>query len=310
MAAAARDTSAALSHASISHPSTRSNTIQETSNIPLSPSLLSEGNEFEKGRDTQPSPSAQEQGPPQDHTSSPAHTEKLVKSEDESPIALYATLVLSLGLVVLLGVYSFIAFLWFGGPSGKTWRKIMLSQWVARSVTLASLVIRWTISLQAVLCTSVLAFQFLVSGANVRHVLRMATMRYNNSGPGEIIILYGRELWKMPSKLLVLLTLLLGGSSLLSQFTSTILFTDLGPGVIRTFDNVTHVPITFTDRHRRSEYESDDPLLMVQNTYPLFAEYLERRAKSDAQNSDDTGPAIRALLPVTTSSDRSKLLDF
>jgi hypothetical protein len=99
-------------------------------------------------------------------------------------------------------------------------------------------------------------------------------------------------------------------TSILLQLSSTLLLTDLATGTVRSFPNSTiravypHRPLSGI----REIYS--DPWVATVPTYPLFAESSQYDQPEHPETVDDTGPAIRALLPVPADEGRSKLLSF
>lgn len=68
------------------------------------------------------------------------------------------------GTIGLLGVYAFLTFLWFGYGTGSeaanatwAWRQIALRGYMEQVISVAALVLTFIVSLQATVCTSMIA---------------------------------------------------------------------------------------------------------------------------------------------------------
>ncbi|KAK5208909.1 hypothetical protein LTR47_007820 [Exophiala xenobiotica] len=226
------------------------------------------------------------------------------------------TLVVVITYCVLAGVYAFLAFLWFSGPDQKSWHSIVLSGWTARSVALCSLCIRWAVSMQAVLCTSILASSFLAKGAPISSILQLSTMRYLNSGPLDIAMLVTKK-WRhseMPLGL-VALSSMLGCTTLLSQFSSTLLLSDLSAASIPTSFNMTTCSLGLVNDTFGHVWDYELPIyndafLSGQPSYPIFAESSRPEEAVKEPEIDDTGPVMRSFLPITADEGRADLLGF
>ncbi|OAG34895.1 hypothetical protein AYO21_10945 [Fonsecaea monophora] len=226
------------------------------------------------------------------------------------------TLLLVVTYCVLAGVYAFLAFLWYSGPEQRTWHSIVLSGWAARSVALCSVCIRWAVSIQAILCTSILASSFLAKGAPLSSILQLSTMRYLNSGPWDIAILVAQKWRHLEIPLaLVALTSLLGCTTLLSQFSSTLLLSDMSAASIPTSFNMTASSLglindTYGMVWLNEMPRYDDAFLSGQPSYPIFAEASRPEEAVKEPEIDDTGPVIRSFLPITADQGRADLLGF
>src|SRR5689334_22577689 len=77
----------------------------------------------------------------------------------------WALFILHGGAIILLGCAAFISFLWLSPTTNTFWKKICIQDiWVLRSITIASLIIRWAITTHAALATAMLAALALEKG--------------------------------------------------------------------------------------------------------------------------------------------------
>jgi hypothetical protein len=243
-----------------------------------------------------------------------------------STIAMLTAIVFGCTLV-LLGAVSYLTFLWYG-QSMTGWKSIILSNWTATSVAMCALAIRWMSGFQTILCTSILALVLLERGVPLPKIPRISTIRFSSGGPLDIMLCFP-TLWKQGFHLsfVCLLTLV---ASLVLQFSSTLLLSDLATGPIEQFARNTYGVGLATLEHGYGGINVDsqdydyniadsfysDPLLSTTPAYPVFAEYTYPDINKPydgyppANNIDDTEPVIRAILPISTQQNRSELLTF
>jgi hypothetical protein len=134
-------------------------------------------------------------------------------------------LTLFLATISILGAVAYLSFLWFSRGTG--WKLIIFSNWAATSVALSAVVIRWLSGLQIILATSILALAILRAGSPLDQIPKLSTLRYNNSGPLDLLWLaerWNRAAIHLHLFILCLLAIL---STLLLQFTSALLLSDL-----------------------------------------------------------------------------------
>lgn len=224
-------------------------------------------------------------------------------------------LVLPGGFLVLAAAVAYLTFLWFGHKTGYAWSRLVLHNWVTTSVVITALVIRTAVATQMTFLTSLLALTILKSGAPIGQVTRLSSLRYSNSGPSELLRILFPSVRHTHILGVFSSTFALAILSLLLQFTSTLLASDLSPGLVETFANRSHSPVlwdSFPDPEQRYSIWTD-ALTSIPITFPSFAEFSNR---SDATQTlhddryDDTGPSLRAILPVSTEQGRSDLRSF
>ncbi|KAH7066469.1 hypothetical protein FB567DRAFT_617394 [Paraphoma chrysanthemicola] len=227
---------------------------------------------------------------------------------------IYALCVLVLGTAALVLALGLITFLWKGvdataiynrSTMASLWRTIMTKAWVSRAITLSSLVIRLAIAAQAGVCTSMLAALLLErSGVPVPWVAEVSLIRSATTGPHHLAsaVLEAFPHIRSPVVLPVLCAMVF--TTLLSQFCSTALLSDLKPGIIVTSTNVSAIPY---GRNYNSSfslpYQGNDYWATRPPNYPAFAEYSEPSTVTD--DSFYTGKVYRALLPFSNPLKRS-----
>lgn len=150
------------------------------------------------------------------------------------------------------------------------------------------------------------------AGAVLTKVPRISSMQYSNNGPLELLrLLLGSARTSFSSKLFSLV-LISGVITVLLQFTSTLLVSDLATGFVETFPNSSYIPVLAgmysTGPNIKARFYRD-ALVSTQPTSPLFAELSAPEQKSLDPTIDDTGPTIRALLPISTDT-RPRLQSF
>jgi hypothetical protein len=108
--------------------------------------------------------------------------------------------------------------------------------------------------------------------------------------------------------------MVLGATSIISQFSSTLLLSDLKaalvPGNMDSQSMAFGINATYGDPDSTDNIYKDDLYLWSNKPlfYPTFAEHAEDPVKGDGIS--DTGMALRAFLPVGTEQSRSVLRDY
>jgi hypothetical protein len=219
----------------------------------------------------------------------------------------YAIVSIPLCIVTSLAALSFLWFLWLANSDNSTWQRIMLDAWATRSITIASLFLRISAAVEAGICTSMMAAVALEHGMFVlSKAAAVSSVRYVNGGPSDLLLLFwGRiGLRKIPTILFVLAITL---TTMLSQFTSTLLLSDLKlsmiPGAIES-QNIFYAKPGQTDE----QFSSDTRLWTSRPQYPIFAEYPG--VPMTENGISDTGMTMRALLPLASAESRSLLRNY
>lgn len=122
-------------------------------------------------------------------------------------------------------------------------------------------------------------------------------------------MLLGRSMFKGYVWYLHALAILLAVTTILSQFTSTGLVTDLGvaPMFGDPFHGQATYSINFSTIRQMEDYKPDYTTHMP-SIYPAFAEYTETLV--DERAVDGTGPTLRAVLPISTPSVGENMSNF
>lgn len=232
------------------------------------------------------------------------------------------------GTVLLLGAIGYFYFLWavkaFNTSDGtnSVWLAIMLNGWATPSITLACLVVRVIVAAQTALCVSLLAALVVERCPMPRTgIAYLSVMRSVGGGPLNLLkhsfkVMAGRKEARLELFLLIVLAL----SSLVSQFSSTILLSDLGvTRLLQNPETVRHNVALWTTPEKGitaanmlysqngvnptfGELESNDEPLAVPNNRGVSNTGLRRRAFLPFEHNNRTslrsydGPTV-----VTTS---------
>lgn len=239
-----------------------------------------------------------------------------------SRLGTFPIIVLISLFVISLGCLAFFAFLWGADTNNTVWRSIILSGWTTRSITIASLVLRWATAMQAGICTSMLAAILLQKGAvPLPSAAAVSIIRCHNTGPWLLLNKVGTD-WHYGSLSVGLLTMLLTITTLSLQFTSTILLSQVG---IQSLPVAISVPQTYygTDPDGPSFLSQiSAPKSFLETTpvrYPAFAEWVSNSTNTTAQHGEfppnsspgirDTGTVVRAFLPFK-DEERRRLIGY
>lgn len=238
-------------------------------------------------------------------------------------IGFAATSLLSLATLISLVAIAFMGFLSYGTTRQHIWHEIMINGWATRALTISALVLRTCADVQAGFVVCMLASIALETDAVfLLDVPAVAFARASSVPP--YMLLLRPSFCKMSSwrqvrtSSPVVLISLLCLTTVLLQFSSTILVSDLtlgtlpgrqyGEDVFYDFEyNETPIP----DKLMMTEY----PLQVRQSTwlrspptFPIFAEYREEVRV--AEDVDDTGVLLRAFVPLPQTSKRETLRSY
>ncbi|KAH6976483.1 hypothetical protein BKA56DRAFT_81302 [Ilyonectria sp. MPI-CAGE-AT-0026] len=219
--------------------------------------------------------------------------------------------VILLSLLVLTESAIFLSWLWFEDPSTDLWRRVVLGSFLTKAITITGVLIRTAIGSLAVISTSMIASVALEShGVPLDAIAEVSIARFTNGGPQSLfMLLLSGKTFKAPIRFLAT-TLLL--AVLASQFTSTLLVTDLEITRISSFNQTINNSFNFD----QSTYDILGVLNSKVRNYwerrpdisETFAEYSE--IGMSVEGVDDTGPTIRALIPLALQSEREGLRTF
>ncbi|TRX90302.1 hypothetical protein FHL15_008847 [Xylaria flabelliformis] len=222
------------------------------------------------------------------------------------------------GSVLILGLLSFLLFLWFGHGTREAadatwaWRQIALKGYMVQAVTLASLVLRLAVSMQSVVCTSMLAALVLEKRfARKSDVAWFSVMRSTNDGPLKMaqMMLFSKyltrhiEFWLL--SLLALVTLAL-------QFSSTILLSDITNFVI--LGDVGRVSLPDLLNINEQDFDIDIPIGSFITQKPIYGIIGEANTSfntsPDVRGLSQTGLVQRAFLPLSETENRTSIRHF
>lgn len=212
--------------------------------------------------------------------------------------------------VAIVGFVGFIIFLWTSDSTNSVWLHIVLAGWIPRTVTISTLALRWAITIQASVATSMAASLYLDGfQVSLPSVAAVSLLRFENNGPRSLLRHF--TIKSQPGTILLSVAiLLLSITTLLLQFTSTALLSDVRTG------NITQPRLNlnlsygiglgsspYTVQLQSIGYLGTKPLM-----YPAFAEYTEPAEPIDGVA--DTGLSVRAFLPFDQQSDRESLQSY
>ncbi|KAI4126852.1 MAG: hypothetical protein LQ338_003525 [Usnochroma carphineum] len=244
------------------------------------------------------------------------------QNPDEPVFSLYdrfgwfATTTLIVTTLLTLAAMGFLWFLWAADQRNKTWHSMAARNWITRAVTLTSVAIRTSISLQATIGTSLLAGLALENTQVLMlNLASVSMMRNANAGPNMLLWLmfkaFSKDTERWRRSLLPMMVLLLATVSLLTEFTSTVLLSDLKQTTLpgHTVSSTTATNFVYDTNgtipflSRGTVWTKKPPF------YPTFAEYHEDSTDNPA-DTVDTGPTLRGFLPIESQQQRSMLRDF
>ncbi|KAF2727921.1 hypothetical protein EJ04DRAFT_569950 [Polyplosphaeria fusca] len=234
-----------------------------------------------------------------------------------------------LSIIFVGGAVGFLAWLWYGSRSGELWRRLALGGWSSQAVAIASLVLRTALVLLAGIATSMIASVALEDGGvPLRNAVDLSVARFASPGPNTFWYetFFQRDFIAVPLRGLLGALIL---STLAVQFSSTILLSDIGNGrVVGFLGNSTnstgfswaHATFGHTADGRfrwTGDFESHNAPFQSQQEFwsgqlrssHAFAEYTSPRVTSH-EAIDDTGPTLRAFLPIENQGIRYKLRNF
>ncbi|KAI1323082.1 hypothetical protein F5Y16DRAFT_425395 [Xylariaceae sp. FL0255] len=215
------------------------------------------------------------------------------------------------GTLISMVTLSLLVFLWVGRgqeSDGQTasysWRKIMLSGRLNQVITISSLIIRSSISMQAAICTSLVSALILERRAvPLSRVAPLSALRSVNGGPFDLfkqIISRKSSLFYTEARILLILAL----ASFATQFSSTILLSDL--------DEISLAGFPHRVNRNFSLNPTDDletiGLSLAPRDYSLFGTLPTAfDATPNSKGVSDTGVKRQAMLPFSQAQDRESI---
>ncbi|KAF2856157.1 hypothetical protein T440DRAFT_384667 [Plenodomus tracheiphilus IPT5] len=239
-----------------------------------------------------------------------------IVSKDISRLGYRTLLVLSVTGLVTLGVSGFLTFLWFGDSDNKTWHRIMLNNWATRAVSVSALLLRTSVDFQAAVATSIIVALLLESrtGVHIPHLAGLSPARTGSAGPATLFSFVIRDVWRAAKKRarnqgwgMISGCLLLTTGIL--QFSSTLLLSDLKPGVLGGQGAKSQVRNGLSYRNVTQRITRDSAWTSNPPFYPSFGEYSQLLEDSEV-GIDDTGVLLRTFLPYATAESRQTLRTY
>lgn len=229
--------------------------------------------------------------------------------ESLSPMSIW---IYALGYTLIAGTIAFLIFLWSSDATNFVWHQIALTGWIPKCISLASSVLRVSITLQAGTATSMSA-ALLLQQFDVRlpHAAAISMMRWENSGPHALGFLILRNFNTGRNPLIYSIILMMTLTTTVSQFTSTLLLTDIHQSLTISNQNTSSIPseLDYKDASINNFKNFPAPYWSITpNIFPTFAEYHVASEQEDTIH--DTGPTFRAFLPLNDQSQRSSLHEY
>jgi hypothetical protein len=215
-------------------------------------------------------------------------------------------------LTILILAILAITFLWFGRDTNPYWQEIVREDRTAQVVTVSALAIRLAVTIHAGLAVAMLACISVEwrDGVLLRQLPAISVIQYSHLGPIFSLL----DFWGNRNFPVFIMVACLACTSLISQFTSTVLLSDVRSGSVIGHPTEHNVPFGIA----LDDYINVFSRLMLLNPsyfessqpdFSMFAEWSED-PKSQSQHILDTGRTIRALLPVTDKEQRTSLLKY
>ena len=223
------------------------------------------------------------------------------------------TAVLLAGDLVLLLAIVYLSFLWNGTVKTHLWKRVILADWAATSVAITAVFVRAVVTIHTGVNVSVVSLAVLRRGALLPDVPRLSSMRHSPTSALWLSKTLISGVSQHIDPLLLGLSLLLTALTTLLQFSSTLLISDLSTWPLESDAVETSFRILANDSYDQNRlYENfyTDALASYAPSYPVFAEARRDQAKLTDPSFDDTGPTLRALLPISTENNRSSLQYF
>ncbi|KAI0454994.1 hypothetical protein F5B21DRAFT_524152 [Xylaria acuta] len=218
------------------------------------------------------------------------------------------------GSIVVLGLLSFLMFLWFGHGTREAadatwaWRQIALRGRMTQAVTLVSLALRFIVSMQSAVCTSMLAALVLEKRfARKSHVAWFSVIRSTNDGPLKMvrIMLSSRYLTRLIEFWLLSLLAL---TTLGLQFSSTLLLSDFSDFVVVGDVRHTQLPGVLDLTEGTDFYLPSGMFIPQKPIYSVIGEVdRDFDASVDARGLSHTGLIQRAFLPLSEKDNRTSI---
>ncbi|KAK6543624.1 Mitochondrial outer membrane protein iml2 [Orbilia ellipsospora] len=222
------------------------------------------------------------------------------------------------------------AFLWWGTVENSVWHSIVINDWAVRAISLPSSAFRMAIAIQAGACLSMLAaIAIEKSYIPLPNIASISIMRATSPSTSDGVFKFIYPLIRSPGNrplgllsIAILAIFILLTSSILS-FTSTILLSDvtvqpIPDSEIYTIVQLDHFwgpvqeTIDYYPNGFMSSYHVDLSNSYWQGLIPsVLANFAEASEEPElVPGLIDTGPTLRAFLPLAISEDRGRLRSY
>jgi hypothetical protein len=233
-------------------------------------------------------------------------------------IGIFSLIVSFFSPLVLLIALAFLGWLWWGDRSNEYWRRIILQDHLKQAIPLTSLLITLAASSLASLVTSMIASIAVERrGVPLKHLATVSIVRFSTSGhlPALWNLLLTEKYFKKPA--LPILIIVVWFMVLATQFSSTLLLSDLGQGPVSGISTTgtNSSGLTYSSFYIDEEVNPTSPLFFKPEywagsltTFETFAEYSH--TGSSVEGLDDIGLTLRSFLPILEQPEREKLQSF
>ncbi|KAJ1323944.1 hypothetical protein MN608_11201 [Microdochium nivale] len=211
-----------------------------------------------------------------------------------------------------------ITWIWFGDPQNGALGDFIMLDMLGQTVTLCSVFVRLAVGVQATTIVSFLASVALerqtLGGVKLVNAPGFSIARYSNGGPIGALSLFWSGLARRGSWLLALL-FVTALTSTASQFTSTLLLWDVERS------SIVERPLSYSGKagfRYDSWLDNNMASLAYQGrnywtgqvaSIPAFAEW-SKPPEVQSEHIVDTGPSLRAFLPIGSPDLRSRMLSY
>ena len=229
-----------------------------------------------------------------------------------------------LGLSILSAVLltisiGFLSWIWFADRDQELWRRLMLGPYNSRSITLTGVAVRYAIACLGWITVAMMASVVVeMYGVPADKIAQASIARYTGS---LLPLMFGGFALRKWFKILIPLQM---ACAIYSQFTSTLLFSDVGVVSIKNFpeNRVVNYDFRATKVNNETGALQKDITSMPTNDYVMsgiqliptefqpFAELAQPELASTREEVDDTGPVIRAFLPIGDRSTRDNIESY
>lgn len=219
---------------------------------------------------------------------------------------------------LILASIVFLFYLWFADHANSTWRHIMVGAWIGQAVTLCSIAIRLAIGTQAGTAVAFLASISLESSGNsgilVDQTPALSLARCVNTGPMASLCLFWRNIYQKRDRAVVALMTVLAITSFVGHFTSTLLLWDIESESVQGFPNSSRIYFgglmeDYLQKDIGKFQDNSNYWASAAADYPIFAEWSSN-PNLLPDYIRDTGPTIRAFLPIRSNEERSAITKY